>query len=73
MYFSHNVSLIFENGKILFASAQKHLRLIYHSKFDFNQHTDGKTNKHHKSIEIMKTFSMTFSRKSLLTVHKSFF
>ena len=72
MYFSHNVSLIFENGKILFASAQKHLRLIYHSKLDFNQHKDGKTNKH-KSIEIMKTFSMTFSRKSLLTVHKSFF
>ena len=61
--------MIFDNNKTQFASVQKHSRLIYHSRLDFNQHTDGKTNKCHISIETMKTFAMTLSRKSLLTVY----
>ena len=65
MYFSHNVFLIFDDSKIQFASPQKHLRLIYHSKLDFNQLTYGKTNICHKSIEIMKTFSIILSREIL--------
>ena len=45
--------------------SQESLLRCYHSKLDFNQHTYGKTNICHKSIEIMKTFSIILSREIL--------
>ena len=64
--------LNFNNNKIQSAPAQKHLGLILDSKFDFNQHIDDKTNKCTKTIGTMRRLSMTLSRKSLLTIYKSF-
>ena len=64
--------LAFNNNKIQSAPAQKHLGLILDSKLDFNQHIDDKINKCDKIIGTMKRLSVTLSRKSLLTIYKSF-
>ena len=64
--------LTFNNNKIQSAPAQKHLGLILDSKLDFNQHIDDKINKCNKIIGTMRKLSMTLSRKSLLTICKSF-
>ena len=64
--------LTFNNNKIQSAPAQKHLGLILDSKLDFNQHIDDKINKCNKIIGTMRRLSMTLSRKSLLTIYKSF-
>ena len=61
--------LTFDNNKIKSAPAQKHLGLILDSKLDFNQDIYGKINKCNK---ITGRLSMTLSRKSLLTIYKSF-
>ena len=60
--------LTFNNNKIQSAPAQKHLGLILDSKLDFNQHIDDKINICNKLIRTMRTIS----RKSLLTICKSF-
>ena len=65
-------TLTFNNNKIQSALTQKHLGLILDSKPDFNQHTDDKINKCNKTIGTMRRLSMTFSRKSLQTIYKSF-
>ena len=78
VFFSHkrdNVShepLTFNNDKIPSAPAPKHLGLILDSKLDFSQHIDDKLSKCNKIIETMRRLSMTLSRKSLVTIHKSF-
>ena len=64
--------LNFNNNKIKSAHAEKHLGLILDSKLDFNQHIDDKINKCNKVIGTMRRLSMTLSRKSLLTIYKSF-
>ena len=65
-------SLTFNNNKIKYAPAQKHRGLILDSKLDFNQHVDDKINKCKKVIGFTKRLPMTLSRKSLLTIYKSF-
>ena len=65
-------SLVFNNNKVQLANSQKHLGLILDSKLDFNEHIDNKSNKCNKVIGIMKRFSLILSRKSLLTIYKSF-
>ena len=62
--------LTFNNNKIQSAPAQKHL--ILDSKLDFNQNLDDKINKCNEIIGTMRRFSMILSRKSLLTIYKSF-
>ena len=57
---------MFNVTKVQLANSQKHLRLILDSKLDFNEHIDNKI------IGIMKRFSLILSRKSLLTIYKSF-
>ena len=49
--------------------AQKRLGLLLDSKVDFNKHIDDNINQCNKIIRIM---AMTSSRKSLLTIWKSF-
>ena len=71
----HNVPhepLTFNNNKIQSAPAQKHLGLLLDSKLDFNQRIDDKINKCNKIIGTVRRLSMTLSRKSLLTIYKSF-
>ena len=63
---------MFNVTKVQLANSQKHLRLILDSKLDFNEHIDNKINKCNKIIGIMKRFSLILSRKSLLTIYKSF-
>ena len=65
-------SLVFNDNKVQLANSQKYLGLILDSKLDFNEHIDNKINKRNKVIGIMKRFSFILSRKSLLTINKSF-
>ena len=65
-------SQVFNDTKVQLANSQKHLGLILDSKLDFNEHIDNKINKCNKIIGIMKRFSLIVSRKSLLTIYKSF-
>ena len=65
-------SLVFNDTKVQLATSQKHLGLILDSKLDFNEHIGDKINKCHKIIGIMKRLSLILSRKSLLTIYKSF-
>ena len=54
------------------AISQKHLGLVLDSKLDFNEHIINKINKRNKIIGIMKKLSLFLSRKTLLTIYKSF-
>ena len=54
------------------ANSQTHLQLVLDVKLDFNEHVNNKTNKCYKFIAIMKKFSLTLSRNSLLTIYKTF-
>ena len=63
---------MFNGTKVKLANSQKHLGLILDSKLDFNEHIDNKINKCNKVIGIMKRLSLILSRKSLLTIYKSF-
>ena len=51
----------------------KHLGLVLDSRLDFNEHITNKINKCNKIIVIMKKLSLFLSRKTLLTIYKSFF
>ena len=78
MCFSHKrenedfPSLVFNDTNIQLATSQKHLGLILDSKLDFNENRDNKINKCIKIIVIIKRLSLILSRKSLLTIYKSF-
>ena len=65
-------SLVFNDTKVQLANNQKHVGLILDSKLDFNEHIDNKMKKCNKIIGIMKRISLILSRKSLLTIYKSF-
>ena len=65
-------SLMFDDTKVQLATCQKHLGLVLDSKLDFNEHIDNKINKCNKIISIMKKLSLILSRKSWLTIYKSF-
>ena len=62
----------FNNNKIQSAPPQKYLGFILDSRLYYNQHIDGKINKCNKIIGTMRRLSMTLSRKSLVTIYKSF-
>ena len=65
-------SLMFNDIKVQLATSQKHLGLILDSRLDSNEYIDYKINKCNKIIGIMKRLLLTLSRKSLLTIYKSF-
>ena len=65
-------SLVFNDTKVQLAHNQKHLGLILDFKLDFNEDIGNKINKFNKIIGIMKRLSLFLSRKSLLTIYKSF-
>lgn len=67
------LSLVFNNIKVQLATSQKHLGSILDLKLDFNDYRDSKINKCNKVTGIMKRFSLTVSRRSLLTIYKYFF
>ena len=54
------------------AISQRHLGLVLDSKLDFAEHIRNKINKCNKIIGIMKKLSPFLSRKTLLTIYKSF-
>ena len=64
--------LNFNDNKVQTAISQKHLGLVLDSKLDFNEHISNKINKCNKIIGIMKKLSLFLSRKTLLTIYKSF-
>ena len=65
-------SLVYNDNKVQLANCQKYLGLILDSKLDFNEHIDNKINKCNKMVGIIKIISLILSRKSLLTIYKSF-
>ena len=52
--------------------SQKHLGLVLDSKLTFNEHIESKITKCNKIIGLMKELSQFVSKKSLLTIYKSF-
>ena len=64
--------LNFNGDNVQTAISQKHLGLVLDSKLDFNEHINNKINKCNKIIGIMKKLSLFLSRKTLLTIYKSF-
>ena len=64
--------LQFNSSDVQIADSHKHLGLILDSKLNFNEHTESKITSCNKIIGLMKIFSLIFSRKSLLTIYKSF-
>ena len=61
----------FNSTDVQIADSQKHLGLILDSKLNFNEHIETKITKCNK-IGLMKKLSLILSRKSLLTIYKSF-
>ena len=47
-------------------------RLPLNSKLGFNEHSNNKISKCNKIIAVMKKLSLILSRKTMLTIHKSF-
>ena len=64
--------LQFNSTDVQIADSQKHLGLILDSKLNFNEHIESKITKCNKIIGLMKKLSLILSRKSLLTISKSF-
>ena len=64
--------LNFNDNKVETAISQKHLGLVLDSKLDFNEHISNKINKCNKIKGIMKKLSLFLSRKTFLTIYKSF-
>ena len=64
--------MVFNDSNVQLAAIQKHLGLILDCKLDFNEHIENRINKCNKIIGIMKRVSLILSRKSLLTIYKSF-
>ena len=64
--------LHFNSTNVQVADSHKHLGLVVDSKLNFNEHVDSKITKCNKIIGLMKKCSQFLSRKSLLTIYKSF-
>ena len=64
--------LQFNSTDVQIADSRTHLRLILDSKSNFNEHIESKITKCNKIIGLMKKLSLILSRKSLLTIYKSF-
>ena len=64
--------LQFNSSDVQIADSHKHLGLILDSKLNFNEHIESKITKCNKIIGLMKKLSLILSRKSLLTIYKSF-
>ena len=64
--------LHFNSTNVQVADSQKHLGLVLNSKLNFNEHIESKISKCNKIIGLMKRLSQILSRKSLLTIYKSF-
>ena len=64
--------LQFNSTDVQITDSQKHLDLILDSKLNFNEYIESKITKCNKIIGLMKKLSLTLSRKSLLTIYKSF-
>ena len=62
----------FNSADVQIADSQKHLGLMLGSKLNFNEHIENKITKCNKIIGLMERLSLILSRKSLLTIYKSF-
>ena len=62
----------FNSSDVQIADNHKHLGLILDSKLNFKEHIESKVTKCNKIIGLMKKLSLFLSRKSLLTIYKSF-
>ena len=64
--------LQFNSTDVQIADSQKHLGLILDSKLNFNEHIESKITKCNEITRLMKKLSLILSRKSSLTIYKSF-
>ena len=62
----------FNSTDVQIVDSQKHSGLILDSKLNFNEYIVSKITKRNKIIGLMKKLSLILSRKSLLTIYKSF-
>ena len=64
--------MTFNDDNVKTAVSQNDHGLVLDSKLNFNEHISNKINKCNKIIGIMKKLSLFLSRKTLLTIYKSF-
>ena len=64
--------LHFNSTNVQVVDSQKHLCLVLGSKLNFNEHIESKISKCNKIISLVKKLSQILTRKSLLTIYKSF-
>ena len=62
----------FNSTKVRVTDRHKHLGLVLDSKLSFNEHIESKMTKCKKIIGLTKKLSQFLSRRSLLTIYKSF-
>ena len=68
----NHVPLVFNDSEVGVLSQQKHLGLILDRSFTFENHLKEKIAKANRVIGLIKHFSKTLPRKSLLTLYTSF-
>ena len=64
--------LQFHSTAVQIYDSQKHLGFILESKLNFIEHIESKITRCNKIIGLLKKLSSILSRKSLLTIYKSF-
>ena len=64
--------LHFNSTNVHVVDSQKDLGLVLDSKLNFNEHIESKITMCNKIIGLMKNLLQILSRKSLLTIYKSF-
>ena len=75
LYFLENQTLhplVFNNNDLTKCSYQKNLEIAPDSKLDLNIHIVQKIKKYDRIITFMRRLSVLLSRKSLLTIYKSY-
>ena len=66
-------TLIFNNNPIYQDILQKHLGMYLDCKLNFEEHLKTVFNKVNKTISLLRKFQNFLTRKSLLTIYKSFY
>ena len=64
--------LQFNRSDVQIADSHTHLGLILDSILNVNEHIESEIIKYNKIIRLMRKLSLILSRKSLLTIYKSF-
>ena len=69
---NHHPTLIFNDNPVHQVALQKHLGILLDCKLNFEEHLKTIVNKINNTTGLLRKFQNFLSRKSLLTIYKSF-